>query len=89
MTPLQAIQAATVVNARLLRREGKIGTLKPGAFADLIAVPGDPLADVRVAGAAGVRDEGGGGVPAALTAPRSPQNAAVSEKLESRPAGLM
>ncbi|HYH45476.1 MAG TPA: amidohydrolase family protein, partial [Thermoanaerobaculia bacterium] len=48
MTPLQAIQAATVVNARLLRREGRIGTLKPGAFADLIAVPGDPLADVRV-----------------------------------------
>jgi imidazolonepropionase-like amidohydrolase len=47
MTPLQAVQAATVVNAKLLRMEGKIGTLKPGAFADLIAVPGNPLADVR------------------------------------------
>lgn len=47
MTPLQAIQAATLVNARLLRAEGKIGTLKPGAFADLIAVKGNPLADVH------------------------------------------
>jgi len=48
MTPLQAIQSATVVNAKLLRMEGKIGSLKPGAFADLIAVAGDPLQDVRM-----------------------------------------
>ncbi len=48
MTPLQAIQAATLVNARLLRMEGKIGSLRPGAFADVIAVRGDPLLDVRV-----------------------------------------
>jgi imidazolonepropionase-like amidohydrolase len=47
MTPLQAIRAATLVNARLLRLEGKIGVVKPGAFADLIAVKGDPLTDVR------------------------------------------
>lgn len=47
MTPLQAIQAATLVNARLLRMDGKIGVVKPGAFADLIAVKGDPLTDVR------------------------------------------
>lgn len=47
MTPLAAIQAATLVNARLLRAEGKVGTLKPGAFADLVAVAGNPLADVR------------------------------------------
>ena len=47
MTPLQAIQSATVVNAKLLRMEGKIGTVKPGAFADLIAVAGNPLQDVR------------------------------------------
>jgi imidazolonepropionase-like amidohydrolase len=48
MTPLQAIQSATVVNARLLRMEGKIGTLKAGAFADLIAVRGNPLSDVKL-----------------------------------------
>jgi imidazolonepropionase-like amidohydrolase len=47
MTPLQAIQSATVVNAQLLRMEGKVGTLRPGAWADIVAVRGDPLADVR------------------------------------------
>jgi imidazolonepropionase-like amidohydrolase len=47
MTPLQAIQSATVVNAQLLRMEGRIGTLRPGAWADMIAVRGDPLRDVR------------------------------------------
>jgi imidazolonepropionase-like amidohydrolase len=44
---LQAIRSATLVNAELLRMQGRIGTLEPGAFADVIAVEGDPLADVR------------------------------------------
>jgi imidazolonepropionase-like amidohydrolase len=48
MTPLEAIRAATVVNADLLRMQGRIGTLRPGAYADLLAVPGDPLADVSL-----------------------------------------
>jgi imidazolonepropionase-like amidohydrolase len=48
MSPLAAIRAATVVNAELLRMEGRIGTLRAGAWADIIAVSGDPLADVRV-----------------------------------------
>jgi imidazolonepropionase-like amidohydrolase len=47
MSPLAAIRSATVVNAELLRMEGRIGTLRPGAWADIIAVRGDPLADVR------------------------------------------
>jgi imidazolonepropionase-like amidohydrolase len=47
MTPLQALQCATVVNARLLRMEGRIGSLKPGAYADLVGVSGNPLQDVR------------------------------------------
>ena len=47
MSPLAAIRSATVVNAELLRMEGRIGTLRPGAWADVIAVRGDPLADVR------------------------------------------
>jgi imidazolonepropionase-like amidohydrolase len=47
MTPLQAIRAATLVNADLLRMTGQIGTLQPGAYADVIAVQGDPLADIR------------------------------------------
>jgi imidazolonepropionase-like amidohydrolase len=47
MTPLAAIRSATLVDAELLRMEGRIGTLRPGAWADIIAVRGDPLADVR------------------------------------------
>jgi imidazolonepropionase-like amidohydrolase len=48
MTPLQAIRAATVEAAALVGHEGEIGSLAPGTFADMIAVEGDPLADVRV-----------------------------------------
>ncbi len=48
MTPLQAIQSATVVAAALLGRSGDVGSLAPGHFADMVAVEGDPLADVRV-----------------------------------------
>lgn len=47
MTPLQAIQSATIVAARLLRREGRLGCLDAGCEADLVAVTGNPLQDVR------------------------------------------
>jgi imidazolonepropionase-like amidohydrolase len=47
MTPLQAIQSATLVAARLLRMETKIGKVAPGFYGDLVAVAGDPLKDVR------------------------------------------
>jgi imidazolonepropionase-like amidohydrolase len=47
LTPLQAIQAATVNAADLLGWSDRVGTLEPGKLADLIAVSGDPLADVR------------------------------------------
>jgi imidazolonepropionase-like amidohydrolase len=46
LTPLQAIQAATVNAADLLGWSGKVGTLEPGAWADIAAVDGDPLKDV-------------------------------------------
>jgi imidazolonepropionase-like amidohydrolase len=46
LTPLQAIQAATINAADLLGWSGKVGTLEPGAWADLIAVDGDPAKDV-------------------------------------------
>ncbi len=42
MTPLQAIQAATITASQLLDMEGYIGDIKPGAFADLIGVKEDP-----------------------------------------------
>ena len=46
LTPLQAIQAATVNAADLLGWPGKVGSLEPGAWADIVAVDGDPLQDV-------------------------------------------
>ena len=47
MTPLQAIQSATLNAAQLLRLEEHAGTLEAGAVADLIAVDGNPLIDVK------------------------------------------
>ena len=46
LTPMQAIQAATVNGADLLGWSDRIGSVKPGLFADIIAVDGDPLQDV-------------------------------------------
>jgi len=47
MTPWQALRAATVVPAELLQRSGELGTLAPGARADLVAFDADPLADIH------------------------------------------
>ncbi|HET8946702.1 MAG TPA: amidohydrolase family protein [Candidatus Polarisedimenticolia bacterium] len=48
MTPMGAIQAATSRAADMLDMKGAIGAVAPGAWADLVAVNGDPLADVKV-----------------------------------------
>jgi imidazolonepropionase-like amidohydrolase len=48
MTPMQAIQAATSRAADLLDRTGQLGVIAPGAYADVVAVDGDPIANVRV-----------------------------------------
>jgi imidazolonepropionase-like amidohydrolase len=50
MTPMQAIKAATSTAARLLGQETQLGAVAPGRHADLIAVAGDPLADIRALG---------------------------------------
>jgi imidazolonepropionase-like amidohydrolase len=47
MTPWDALRSATVVAAKLLDRAGKLGCLDPGCVADLVAVDGDPIADVK------------------------------------------
>jgi imidazolonepropionase-like amidohydrolase len=48
MTPLQALQTATIRAAELLGMQNKLGVVAPDAFADIIAVEGDPTKDVRV-----------------------------------------
>lgn len=47
LTPAEALRAATVDAASLLGLEGKVGEIKPGAFADLIAVQGDPTKEIN------------------------------------------
>ncbi|MFL6778152.1 MAG: amidohydrolase family protein [Sphingomicrobium sp.] len=41
------MQSATSEAAKALRMEGQVGSIAPGAYGDLIAVKGDPLADIR------------------------------------------
>jgi imidazolonepropionase-like amidohydrolase len=48
MTPIQAIQAATVNAADLLGWKNKVGSIRPGKYADIIAVQGSPLDDVTI-----------------------------------------
>ena len=48
MTPMQAIQAATTADAELLGVSAKLGSITKGKLADIIAVRGDPLQDVRL-----------------------------------------
>jgi imidazolonepropionase-like amidohydrolase len=48
MTPMQAIQSATVSAAELIGWQGKVGRVAPGFFADMVAVEGDPLNDIHV-----------------------------------------
>jgi imidazolonepropionase-like amidohydrolase len=48
LTPLEAIQAATINAAELLGWQDKVGAIEPDHYADLIAVEGDPLTDITV-----------------------------------------
>jgi len=48
MSPAQALRAGTAVDAALLGLQDKIGTLEPGKLADIVAVPGNPLENIKV-----------------------------------------
>ncbi|MBI2516195.1 MAG: amidohydrolase family protein [Opitutae bacterium] len=48
MPPMKAIQSATLEGARLIGVEQDLGTVEPGKIADLVAVPGDPLANIKL-----------------------------------------
>lgn len=47
MPPMDAIKSATSRAAELLEMEGQIGVIAPGAHADIVAVPGDPIKDIK------------------------------------------
>ncbi len=47
MTPAQALHSANMSAAELLGMQDQIGSLEPGKFADIVAVPGDPMADIQ------------------------------------------
>jgi imidazolonepropionase-like amidohydrolase len=48
MTPIEALRAATINGAELTGRSKDIGSIEPGKYADIVAVDGDPLADITV-----------------------------------------
>ena len=48
LTPLQAMMSLTSVNARLLQMEDRLGGVRPGMLADLVAVTGDPTKEISV-----------------------------------------
>jgi len=47
MTPIQALQAATMTGAELINRSHDLGQIAPGYLADIIAVAGDPCEDIE------------------------------------------
>ena len=62
MTPVAALKAATSVDARVLHMENRVGAVKTGLWADLIAVEGDPTHDISKIRAANVKLVMKGGV---------------------------
>ena len=48
MTPLGALQAATINAATMLEKDKEVGSLEPGRYADVVAIQGDPLSDITV-----------------------------------------
>jgi imidazolonepropionase-like amidohydrolase len=53
VSPIEIIRSATTIGARLLRQEGKLGTISPGAHADFLLVDGDPLENLEVLASGG------------------------------------
>jgi imidazolonepropionase-like amidohydrolase len=54
-SPIEIIRSATTIGAQVLRQEGRLGTLAPGAFADIIVIDGNPLRSLSVLAGQGER----------------------------------
>jgi imidazolonepropionase-like amidohydrolase len=91
LTAMQAIRAATLDAARAISRDKDLGSIAPGKWADLIAVEGDPLADVeRLRTIAGVMKGGvlvQRGAPSASAAARAGAVAAAASSTEAGSSG--
>jgi imidazolonepropionase-like amidohydrolase len=48
MSPMEAIKSATSRAADMLDMQGQIGVIEPGAYADIVALNGDPLSDIKL-----------------------------------------
>ena len=48
LSPIEIIRSATTIGAKVVRMEGKLGCLKPGAFADLLVIDGNPLKNLKL-----------------------------------------
>jgi imidazolonepropionase-like amidohydrolase len=48
MKPFEIIQSATIINAEILQKQGELGELVPGAYADLIVIDGNPYEDLNL-----------------------------------------
>jgi len=68
--PMDALVCATRINAQIIHLEDRIGTVQPGKLADLIAVPGNPLADISATERVGFVMQGGVIYREELAAPR-------------------
>jgi imidazolonepropionase-like amidohydrolase len=53
LSPAETIRSATTIGAQVVRMEGKLGCLKPGAFADLLVIDGNPLENLKLFGEQG------------------------------------
>ena len=78
MTPMQALQAATLTSADLVERSHDLGQLAPGYLADVIAVPGDPIRGHQGDEECQLRHEGRRGLQGRLISPPRPGRGAPS-----------